>query len=208
MLVVCAGTATDVGKTWVGAATLTEIRRRGRTVSARKPAQSYDPRWPSDQDGAVLAGATGERSEDVCPTRRTYALPMAPPMAAAALGEPVPTVAELESELGWATPLADLRWVELVGGPRSPVAVDADGVDFTARLGPDRVVLVAEAGLGAINAVTLCLGPFVELGHRPIVMLNRYNPGLELHRRNRSWLTERCGSSVLAGVDELADALC
>ena len=49
MLVVCAGTHTEVGKTWVGAAVLGDLRARGRTVAARKPAQSFDP----GDDGAA-----------------------------------------------------------------------------------------------------------------------------------------------------------
>ena len=42
-LVVVAGTATEVGKTWVGAAVARELRDRGTTVAARKPAQSFEP---------------------------------------------------------------------------------------------------------------------------------------------------------------------
>ncbi|MDP1820146.1 MAG: dethiobiotin synthase [Acidimicrobiales bacterium] len=207
MLVVCAGTATDVGKTWVGAATLAELRRRGHTVSARKPAQSYDPAAAGPLDAAVLAAATGERADDVCLPKRTYPLPMAPPMAAAALGQPEPTLTGLVAELLWPDPPPEVAWVELVGGPRSPMAVDGDGVDLTARLGPDHVVLVADAGLGTINAVALSLEPFVAMGHRPVVLLNRYDPAVDLHRRNWTWLTDRCGAPVVTDAVALADAL-
>ncbi len=45
-------------------------------------------------------------------------------------------------------------------------------------------VLVADAGLGAINAVRLC----VAAVERPtVVVLNRYDSS-ELHARNRRWL--------------------
>ena len=41
-LVLVCGTATDVGKTWVCARLLVELRNRGVSVSARKPAQSIE----------------------------------------------------------------------------------------------------------------------------------------------------------------------
>ena len=207
MLVVCAGTGTDVGKTWVGAAVLAELRRRGRTVSARKPAQSFDPTEDLPLDAAMLAAATGEVPIDVCPEDRTYELPMAPPMAADALGRAAVTVDDLMGALRWPDPRPDLCWLELVGGPRSPIASDGDGVDLTVRLQPDRVVLVADAGLGTINAVVLSSAPFIGLGLTPVVVLNRYDPEVDLHERNRSWLAARCPGPVVTDIAQLADTL-
>jgi dethiobiotin synthetase len=207
-LVVCAGTATDVGKTWVGAAVLAELRRRGHTVAARKPAQSYAADDAPDQrDAAVLAAATGEPVEAVCPAARSYPVPMAPPMAADALGLAAPSLDDLVDEVRWPDPAPAVRWLELVGGPRSPLAVDGDGVDLVARLHPDRVVLVADAGLGVINAVLLSSGPFVELGHAPVVVLNRYDPEDDLHRRNQAWLATRCPGPIVTDTAALADLL-
>ncbi len=188
MLVVCVGTATEVGKTWVGSATLAELRARGRSVSARKLAQSFDPADGQPLDAEVLASATGEDPRAVCSADRTYAVPMAPPMAAAALRRPVPTMAGLLGELVWPVPEPDVCWVEAVGGPRSPIAVDGDAVDLTRALVPHHVVLVADAGLGTISAVLLSVAPFVDQGHQPIVVLNRFDPDDDLHRRNRAWL--------------------
>jgi hypothetical protein len=39
------------------------------------------------------------------------------------------------------------------------------------------------------------------------VMLNRYDPHDELHRRNRAWLTDRDGYTVATNVAELAASL-
>ena len=207
MLVVCAGTGTEVGKTWVGAAVLAELRRRGIAVAARKPLQSFDPGEGGPLDAEVLAAATGERAEDVCRPGATYEVPMAPPMAADALGRTAPTLDEVVAGLAWPEPAPALRWVELVGGPRSPLAADGDGVDLTARLQPDRVVLVADAGLGTINAVLLSSAPFVGLGLAPVVLLNRYDPAVDLHRRNQGWLAARHPAPVLTDVGALADEL-
>ncbi len=207
MLVVCAGTGTDVGKTWVGAAVLAELRRRGRTVAARKPAQSFDPDVDAPHDAAVLAAATGEPAGEVCPPERTYEVPMAPPMAAEVLGRVAPTLDDLVGGLAWPSPAPEVCWLELVGGPRSPVAADGDGIDLTARLRPDQVVLVADAGLGTINAVVLSSAPFIELGLTPVIVLNRYDPEVDLHERNRAWLAERCPGPVVTEITQLADVL-
>lgn len=207
-LVVCGGTATGIGKTWVGAAVLAELRRRGHTVSARKPAQSFAADdAPSGRDAAVLAAATGEEVEVVCASARSYPVPMAPPMAADALGLVAPSLDELMDEVRWPEPAPEVRWLELVGGPRSPLAIDGDGVDLVARLQPDRVVLVGDAGLGTINAVLLSVAPFMELGHAPVVVLNRYDPEEDLHRRNRAWLIDRCPGPVVTEAKALADLL-
>lgn len=207
MLVVCAGTATDIGKTWVGGRVLTDLRARGVTVSARKPAQSHDPSDAEPLDSDVLAAATGETSDEVCRPHRTYPVPMAPPMAADVLGMPSPTMAELLGELAWPDPAPSLCWLELVGGPRSPVAADADGVDLAAALRPDLVVLVADAGLGTINAVALSSAPFHALGLSVVVLLNRYDADSDLHRRNLAWLDGRGPSAVITDVAALADHL-
>jgi dethiobiotin synthetase len=206
-VVVCAGTGTEVGKTWVGAAVLAELRRRGLRVAARKPVQSFDPGEGGPLDAEVLAAATGEAPDAVCGAGATYEVPMAPPMAAAALGRTVPTLDDLAAALRWPSPVPDVAWVELVGGPRSPLAADGDGVDLTARIGPDVVVLVADAALGAVNAVLLASGPFLDLGLVPWVLLNRYDPEADVHRRNLAWLTGAVPGPVLTDVGALADRL-
>lgn len=196
-LVVALGTATEVGKTWVGAEVLGELRRAGVRVAARKPAQSFAP-GDGPADGEVLALATGERPEDVCPPHRSYEVPMAPPMAADVLGRPPFTVADLVGELTWPARV-EVGWVETVGGPRSPIAVDGDSAALAAALEPDLLVLVADARLGAINAVLLAVA---ALPLPPVVVLNR-DEGSEVCRRNRVWLAaERV--DLVAGPHDLA----
>ena len=175
-------------------------------MAARKPAQSFDPADPHPLDGEVLAGATGEHPDQVCLPTRTYAVAMAPPMAADVLGRPVPSLRELLDELIWPDPRPDVRWLETVGGPRSPIAADGDAVDLVSAVGPDLVVLVADAGLGTINAVSLSRAPLQALGHDPVVILNRFDGGDDLHQRNAAWLRSR-GAGVLEHPDALADLL-
>jgi dethiobiotin synthetase len=126
-------------------------------------------------------------------------------MAAEALGLAIPTLDELEAELVWSEPPPTVGWVETVGGPRSPMAADGDAADLCHRLDPDTVVLVANAGLGTVNAVTLSVAPFA--GRELVVVLNRFDPGDDLHVRNREWLRTRQGLGVVTGPEALVDVL-
>ena len=202
-LVFVTGTGTEVGKTWVAAATLARLRRHGTRVAARKPAQSYEP-GAGLSDAAVLAEATGEPTGAVCPEHRSYPVALAPPMAADALGAPPFTVGDLAGEIGW-PPGIELGMVEGAGGVRSPLTSDGDNLDLLRVLAPDRVVLVADAGLGTINAVRLAAGALA--GNRLHVVLNRFDEEDELHRRNLGWLTGSDGLDVVTGPVALADRL-
>jgi len=193
-LVVVVGTGTNIGKTWVSARLLAHLRQGGVTVAARKPAQSFDPSDdPATLDASVLGRASAESPEAVCPPHRWYELAIAPPMAAEALGRPPFSVADLLEELRWPDDGVDVGLVETAGGVRSPLAADGDCLDLCAVVSPDAAVLVADAGLGTINAVRLsaaALGRAVPNGPL-IVVLNRFDPSVPLHARNVEWLAER-----------------
>ena len=216
-LVLVCGTGTEVGKTWVAARILAELRSRGLTVAARKPAQSFDvdSRGRSlggATDAEVLAAASGEHPGDVCHSFRSYHRAMAPPIAAQVLGLPPFTVSELLGELSWPTDGVDVGVVETAGGVRSPQADDGDVCDLSVALSPELVVLVADAGLGTINSIRLTMDALTGggAGSSPpvVVVLNHYDGGHEIHRRNRAWLTEREGYRIVAvpGAEaELAD---
>jgi dethiobiotin synthetase len=199
-LVAVVGTGTEVGKTWVTAALVTALQSDTQ-VSVRKPAQSFDP-GDLQTDAHVLGSATGESPEAVCPPHRWYATPMAPPMAAEALGSPPFSIADLVTELTFADG-TELGLVEGAGGVASPLAADGDNAAFVERLQPDGVILVADAGLGTINSVRLSL--MVLLEHVVVVYLNRFDPSDELHERNRRWLAERDGFSVETSIGALAE---
>jgi len=208
-LVLVAGTGTDVGKTWVSARLLATLRAAGSTVAARKPAQSFDPGDdPGGFDSAVLAAASGETSERVCPPVRWYEVAMAPPMAADALGRGRLTLAELVQELAWPAPPVDVGLVETAGGVRSPQAHDGDVVTMVGMLAPDIVLLVADAGLGTLNSVRLSVDA-LPVGAPVVVVLNRYDEGTDLHVRNRRWLREEVGLAVVTmpGGEEALAAL-
>ena len=175
------------------------LTRLPGTKAARKPVQSFSPGDITDAE--VLAAATGEAVHDVSPQHRWYEVPMAPPMAADVLGRPPFTVADLVAELRWPDPAVTVGVVESVGGVRSPIADDGDTVTLADALQPDRVLLVADAGLGTINAIRLNAAalPPVPL----TVFLNRFDPADDLHRRNRDWLIDVDKFEVVTSVDAL-----
>jgi dethiobiotin synthetase len=197
-LVVVLGTGTEVGKTWVAAHVLARLRAGGTSVAARKPVQSFAPCDP-ETDADLLGLATGEPPEQVCPRHRWYAMAMAPPIAAAFLGVAPLALDELLAELQWPEEPVQVGVVETVGGPRSPLAGDADSAALAAALAPDLVVLVAHAGLGAINAVRLC-APTVDA---PLVVFLNHFDRSDLHDRNLRWL-QADGFEVITNVVDLA----
>ena len=129
---------------------------------------------------------------------------MAPFMAADALGRAPLHMSDLvdETNSSW-TAGVDVGIVEAAGGVRSPITHDGgDTVDLARALCPDLVVLVADAGLGTINAVRLCIDALTEL--TTAVFLNRFDPDDDLHRRNLAWLRDHLDVPVTTSVAEIA----
>ena len=154
-VIVVAGTGTEVGKTWVAARLATALRDRALTVAGpqagavlrarrsrrghrRRAARRRDRRGPPPRCARRTAGTRWR-------WRRRW------PPTCSAVDRLV--LADLVDELGrsWGDAPADVRLVELAGGIWSPIAHDGDGLDLTAALAPDHIVLVADAGLGTIN---------------------------------------------------------
>jgi dethiobiotin synthetase len=198
-LIVVAGTGTEIGKTWLTARLAGLLRADGRKVAVRKPVQSFEP-GAGPTDAEVLAEASGEAVDQVSPPHRSYPVAMAPFMAAERVGASPFTLDDLVAELRWPDD-ADVVLVEPAGGVRSPMTADGgDTVDLCRAVGPDLVVLVADAGLGTINAVRLAVEALA--GFSVIVFLNRFDGG-DLHEANRRWLAGNTASVVATRPEEL-----
>ncbi len=123
---------------------------------------------------------------------------MAPPMAADSLGRERITTTDLMAELRWPLEDIDVGLVETAGGAVPPLTHDGDAATLVAALAPDAVILVADAGLGTINAVRLSVDALVTLkGTDLVVVLNRFDGNNDVHRRNRVWLMENEGLTVV-----------
>ena len=92
-----------------------------------------------------------------------------------------------------------------MGGVRSPITDDADSRDLVRVLEPDTVLLVADATLGTIDRVRCAVEALAPAS--PVVILNRFDPADELHRRNAAWLVDRDGLEVVTDIAGLADRL-
>jgi dethiobiotin synthetase len=155
-------------------------------------------------DAHLLAAASGEDPASVCDPRRWYSAPLAPPIAAASLDQAQFSVADLADELEW-PPGIELQVLEGAGGIRSPLAADGDLVDLMWRLPVALVILVSDAGLGAINAVRLAAAatdPFPT-----IVFLNRFDAENSVHLHNLRWLRENDRLTVMTEAVDLAEFL-
>lgn len=202
VVVVVLGTGTDVGKTWLSVELVKQLREHNVGVAPRKPAQSFEP-GANATDADLLADASGESPCQICPEHRWYPAAMAPPMAAMKLGVRPPSIGPLIDEIahGWPSRPTDVGVVEGVGGVASPVAIDGDSSELAKGLSADLVVLVADAGLGTINAVRLGARALEPLP--VIVYLNRFDSEQELHLRNREWLSEVDGLDLCSDRDDL-----
>lgn len=151
-VIIVSGTGTEIGKTVTTAALAALALAQGRSVAVLKPAQTgVAPGEPGDVDAVVrLVG-------DAVTTRELarYPEPLAPDTAARRAGLPPvrPTeVAEAAERLAEAH---DVVLVEGAGGLL--VRYDDEGATLAdaARLLAAPVLVVAQAGLGTLNATAL-----------------------------------------------------
>ena len=124
-----------------------------------RPASRCSPSSPATPttDADVLAAATGEDRDAVCPPAPLVRGGHGPADGRRRPRSPAVHLADLVDELAWPDGV-EVGLVETAGGVRSPMAADdADGVALAAALMPDVVVLVADAGLGTINSIRLAV---------------------------------------------------
>jgi dethiobiotin synthetase len=146
------GTDTGVGKTWVTRALGYALTTAGRRVRAIKPLETgCDGSAPDDEDGALLAIATGQSS----PRRalRRFAAPLAPAMATTDRIDLESLVREIEAYSAG----MEFVLVEGAGGLLAPLGWEWNAIDLARELGAAALV-VASDRLGTINHTLLTLG--------------------------------------------------
>ena len=229
LLAVVTGTGTEVGKTWVCAEVARELGARSWLVVARKPAQSFEadsdgrPLQPTDAD--ILAAATADSPQRVCPPARWYPEPAAPPIAARRCGWRPPTMDDLVGEINasWPDPGSDIALVEGAGGLLAPLAAARDEGDERGKsdsrddtlglalaLRAEVVVIVADAGLGVIHHTRAATAALRGVDTITVVHLNRYDPTVPTHRENAAWLAgeaDQHGYTLSTSSAQTADAI-
>jgi len=146
------GSGTDVGKTFVAAQLLRELRAAGYRTRALKPvATGFDAARPEESDGGRLLLAQGQPAalatvEDITPWR--FAAPLSPDMAAARAGLSI-SFPEL-LEFCRAPSAADVTLIEGIGGPMVPLDDEHTVLDWIEALRAP-VLLVVGSYLGTLS---------------------------------------------------------
>jgi len=163
-----AGTDTEVGKTHVACLIARQLLQRGVAVGACKPVatgiDASSENLPPESDPVRLWEAIGRRAEPRRITPQWFALPAAPPVAAAVQGSEVNEPLLLQAVLWWQRH-CEFLLVEGVGGWFSPLSRQMTVADLAVLLGLP-VVLVVPDRLGAVSQ-TLCA----------LHAIARYGPG-------------------------------
>ncbi|MET9293205.1 dethiobiotin synthase [Streptomyces sp. NPDC003077] len=200
------GTGTEIGKTVTTAAVAAAALARGRSVAVLKPAQTgMGPDEPGDAaEVARLAGAAVTTAE-----LARYPEPLAPETAARRAGLPPVRPAEVAEAAAKLAASHDLVLVEGAGGLLVRFDEAGGTLADAARLAEAPVLVVAQAGLGTLNATALtalalrthgltCAG--VVVGSWPA------EPGLAA-RCNIGDLPEAAGAPLLGLLPQGAGAL-
>ncbi|RKN10656.1 dethiobiotin synthase [Streptomyces radicis] len=212
-VLVVTGTGTGVGKTVVTAALAVAARAAGRSVAVLKPAQTG---VGGGEDGdlaevARLAGPSTGPSTAPLTTRELarYPEPLAPATAARRAGLPPVAPADAAKAADELAEAHDLVLVEGAGGLLVRFD-DAGGTlaDAAVLLGAP-VLIVAEAGLGTLNATALTAEALRARGLAPAgVVVGSWPTAPDLAARcNLTDLPEVAGAPLLGALPAGAGAL-
>lgn len=202
------GTGTDVGKTYVTALMVKKLHESGLRAAYYKAAMSGNDR---DGNGALIPGdaafvqsvsGISQPLETMCP--HVYEHAYSPHLAAKVEGGPV-CMDKVKAGLAALEARYDYITLEGSGGILCPLRHDGQTLwleDAILSLSPN-CLLVADAGLGAINAVGLTAFYMKSKG-LPVcgVILNRFHPGQAIDEDNLLMCRELTGLPVLARVRE------
>jgi dethiobiotin synthetase len=156
------GSGTEIGKTFVTAALIHELRRRGRAVAALKSvASGFDPGRAEESDPGILLAALGESwsaqaLDRIAPWR--FHAPLSPDMAAAREKRVIDFAALVEHSRAAITASPGTLLIEGVGGVMVPLDERHTVLDWIAALRIPAIV-VTGSYLGAISHALTALDP-------------------------------------------------
>ncbi len=150
---------TEIGKTFVTCALISQLKAAGHSVDALKPvATGYDPREPELSDSGVLLGALGEPLdtrliERITPWRFNEAI--SPDMAAEREERSIP-FAQLVEFCAEHRPV-DITLIEGIGGIMVPLDATHTVLDWVEALAVP-VLLIAGGYLGTLSHTLTAVG--------------------------------------------------
>lgn len=203
------GTGTDVGKTYVTGLIVKKLREQGASAAYCKAAMSGNERR---EDGTLIPGdalqvktmsGIEQPLDEMCPY--IYEAAVSPHLAAKLEGNPIEMEYVLKN-FDYVCGKYDYVTAEGSGGILCPLRCDEQQKiqleDFIqARSLP--CLMVADAGLGTINAVVLT-AEYMKAHKIPVkgIIFNHYEPGNPMHEDNRLMCEAMTGLCVVACVKD------
>lgn len=203
------GTGTDVGKTYVTGLLVKALTEAGEKAAYYKAAMSGNQR---DSDGRLFPGdgvqvqtmaGIGQPVQTMCPY--VYEPPLSPHLAARLAGEEVDLDRVRQGFYALAKDY-DYLTMEGSGGILCPITVTEGRELWLADIIRDLglgCLLVADAGLGTLNAIGLTAF-YLQKTDIPLrgIILNHYDLEDPMHRDNRQLCQQMTGVPVVACVKE------
>ncbi len=202
------GTGTDVGKTYVSGLILKKLREAGVSAAYYKAAMSGNSR---EKDGSLIPGdalyvkqtaGLEQPLETMCPY--VYESAVSPHLASRLEGNPVRMEVVRRGFEHLAERYSHIT-VEGSGGICCPVAMGGEEIwmeDVIQALAPV-CLIVADAGLGTINAVALTAAYMKSRGIGAAgILLNHFHPNDVMEEDNKRMCEYVTGLPVLACIEE------
>lgn len=201
------GTGTDIGKTYVSALLVKQLRSAGLNAGYYKAAVSGNERKNGrliPGDCKYVADTAGLPNDPAELVSYIYETAVSPHLAAKLEGTEA-ELCKIEADFKKLLTVFDYVLMEGSGGLICPIRTGSQTImleDFIHMFGMD-VLLVADSGLGTLNSVVLSYD--YAKNHRiPLrgVLMNRYDPENFLHRDNRQMIERLTGLPVLSCIPE------
>lgn len=212
------GTGTDVGKTFVTGLIVKKLKESGINAAYYKAAMSGNERTDRGElvpgDALYVKNVSGisQSLGEMCPY--IYETAVSPHLASRIEGNPV-TMETVKKGFEEVCQKYDFVTMEGSGGILCPICFDEKEIwleDVIKELGLSSLI-VADAGLGAINSVVLT-AEYMRARKLPVkgIIFNHFHPGDRMEEDNLRMCEYRTNLPVLAcveeGSSELAMELC
>lgn len=212
------GTGTDVGKTFVTGLIVKKLKESGINAAYYKAAMSGNERTDRGElvpgDALYVKNISGisQPLGEMCPY--IYETAVSPHLASRIEGNPV-TMETVKKGFEEVCQKYDFVTMEGSGGILCPICFDEKEIwleDVIKELGLSSLI-VADAGLGAINSVVLT-AEYMRARKLPVkgIIFNHFHPGDRMEEDNLRMCEYRTNLPVLAcveeGSSELAMELC